>query len=54
MTINEKLNNIQEGVLLANHTTFRIGGPAGVFIEPKDAGEVKWLLASAKEYRIRV
>lgn len=33
MTINEKLNNIQEGVLLANHTTFRIGGPAKYFFE---------------------
>ena len=37
---------------LSRHTTFKIGGPAEFFIEPRDAADLKLLLDSAKRYRI--
>jgi len=49
MTINEKLNNIQEGVLLANHTTFRIGGPAEYFLEAETREDLIKVLGWARE-----
>lgn len=39
---------------LMNHTTFRVGGPAKFFIEPKDAHDLKLLLRLAKRYKIRL
>ncbi len=39
---------------LNRHTTFKIGGPAGFFIEPIDAADLKLLLASAKKYKIPI
>lgn len=38
--------------LLAHHTTFKIGGPAKFFIEPKDSDDLKFLLNLAKRYNM--
>jgi UDP-N-acetylmuramate dehydrogenase len=40
--------------LLKHHTTFKIGGPAEFFIEPKDISDLKLLLDLAKSYRISI
>lgn len=40
--------------LMKNHTTFKIGGPAAYFAEPKDTGELKLLLNHTKRYNIPV
>jgi len=37
---------------MKGHTTFKIGGPAKYFIEPKDTHELKLLLSSIKRYNI--
>lgn len=37
---------------LKNYTTFKIGGPAKFFIEPKDTHDLKLLLNSAKRYNL--
>jgi len=37
---------------LSRHTTFKIGGPAEFFIEPKDIADLKLLLDLAKRYKI--
>lgn len=39
---------------LKRHTTFRIGGPAKFFSEPRDAGDLKQLLGLAKKNKLRV
>jgi UDP-N-acetylmuramate dehydrogenase len=39
---------------LRNKTTFKIGGPAKFFIEPKDAADLKSLIISAKKYNIPI
>lgn len=39
---------------LSRHTTFKIGGPAELFIEPKDLADLKLLLAAAKRYKIQL
>ncbi|QJW44650.1 UDP-N-acetylmuramate dehydrogenase [bacterium BFN5] len=39
---------------LANHTTFRIGGPADYFVLPSAIAEITELLKLAKEYKIAV
>lgn len=39
---------------LANHTTFRIGGPADYFVLPSSIAEITELLKLAKEYKIAV
>jgi len=36
---------------LKNHTTFKIGGPAKFFVEPKDPDDLKSLLILAKKYK---
>ena len=38
--------------LLKNHTSFRIGGPATLFIEPQDIADLKLLLDLLKRYKI--
>ena len=38
--------------LLSRHTTFKIGGPAEFFIEPRDIADLKLLLVLAKRYKI--
>jgi len=37
---------------LNNHTTFRIGGPARFFIEPKDTNDLKLLLNLVKRHKM--
>ncbi len=37
---------------LKRHTTFKIGGPAEFFVEPRDADDLKMLLIGAKRYNI--
>lgn len=44
--------NIQENVPLANHTTFRIGGPAKYFTEIAGAEELKEALQYARENQL--
>lgn len=39
---------------LANHTTFRIGGPADYFVLPSSIAEITELLKLAQEYKISV
>ncbi len=39
---------------LKRHTTFKIGGPAEFFIEPKDADDLKTLLSLAKKHKFPV
>lgn len=39
---------------LRKHTTFKIGGRAKFFIEPKDISDLKLLLTSAKKYKIPI
>jgi len=55
MAISEKLN-IQENVILANYTTFRIGGPARYFVEVNSVQEIKdailWLKQNSVPYFI--
>ena len=45
--------NLLFGELLKNHTTFRIGGPADLYIRP-DRSQLKQALALAKEYKVPV
>ena len=44
--------NIRPRERLAAHTSFRIGGPAAFWAEPKDAKELKKILFFAREKRI--
>ena len=37
---------------LKNHTTFKIGGPAKYFIEPKDADDLKTSVNLVKRYKL--
>ena len=37
---------------LKNYTTFKIGGPAKYFIEPKDSDDLKILINLAKSHKI--
>lgn len=39
---------------LKRHVTFKIGGPARFFIEPKDIADLKLLLALKKRYKIPI
>lgn len=36
----------------SEHTTFKIGGPAKFFIEPKDSAELRLILAYARKYKV--
>ena len=49
MPLKLKLPNLQENILFANHTTFRIGGPARYFLISKDENELLAALRAAKE-----
>jgi len=44
---------LREQEPLSHHTTFRIGGPADLFLEPKDEETLRFLLRRAKEEGIR-
>ncbi|MFA5411008.1 MAG: UDP-N-acetylmuramate dehydrogenase [Candidatus Omnitrophota bacterium] len=37
---------------LKKHTTFKVGGPARLFIEPRDCADLKLLLSMLKRYKI--
>ena len=39
---------------LKNHCTFRIGGPAALFIEAKDAGGIQKILEAANRFQVRI
>lgn len=39
---------------LKKHTTFKIGGPAEFFIQPKDIRDLKLILLMAKKYKIQI
>lgn len=51
MDIKEKLS-LKENILLSEHTTFRIGGPARYFFEAGNKEELKKALKIAKELNI--
>lgn len=44
---------LREQEPLCHHTTFRIGGPADLFLEPKDEETLRFLLRQAKKEGIR-
>lgn len=46
--------NVKLNEPLKNRTTFKIGGPARFFIEPKDTADLKLLLACGKRYNISI
>jgi len=52
VNLKSKLPNLQEGVSLANHTTFRLGGPARYFLAAKNREELISALNWAKENRL--
>lgn len=39
---------------MSKHTTFRIGGPADIFVKPKNINELKEILKLAKEENVPV
>lgn len=43
---------LKQQELMKEHTTFRVGGPADVFLQPKDAAEVRDALAILKKYQV--
>ncbi len=43
---------VKEQEPLRRHTTFRIGGPAKIFVEPRDEADLKMLLRLAKRGKI--
>jgi len=47
--VKKLLENVEENISLAKHTTFRIGGPARYFYAAKTADEVKRAVQVAKE-----
>jgi UDP-N-acetylmuramate dehydrogenase len=49
MNLKFKPVNLQENILLANHTTFRIGGPARYFLTVKNEEEILAAIKFAKE-----
>ena len=47
------LKNLQENIILANHTTFRLGGPARYFFEAATKEDLKEVIRWAKENNLR-
>lgn len=45
-------SNVIKNELLKNHTYFKIGGPADLFLEPNDEEELKTILNIIKRYNI--
>lgn len=43
---------LKQQEMMKEHTTFRVGGPADVFLQPKDAAEVKDALAILRKYHV--
>lgn len=60
LKMNELYNNlitktrgvILKGEPLKNHTYFKIGGPAAIFVEPEDTEDLKTVLGIIKDYQI--
>ncbi len=52
MNLRSELARLQRNILLANHTTFRIGGPAKYFFEAKTKNEIIEAVHWAKENRL--
>jgi UDP-N-acetylmuramate dehydrogenase len=46
--------NIMENELMANHTSYGIGGPALAFIEPKSIKELQMIKSFAEKYQVPV
>jgi UDP-N-acetylmuramate dehydrogenase len=46
--------NVRRKEPLSRHTSFKIGGPAEFFIEPRDIADLKLLLDLVKRYKISV
>jgi len=44
--------DIKKNILLKDHTTFKIGGPAKYFVEVASIGDLKKAIAFAKEKKI--
>lgn len=54
LSIFEKLNlPYRENEIMANHTTFKIGGPCDYFVEPYSCDEVKELITLLKENNLK-
>lgn len=47
-------DGLKQQEMMKEHTTFRVGGPADVFLQPKDAAEVKDALAILQKYQVPV
>lgn len=45
-------NNIYLNEPMSKHTSFKIGGPADIFVKPKNIGELKNVIMIAKENNI--
>lgn len=45
-------SNVIKNEMLKNHTYFKIGGPADLFLEPNDEEELKTILLTIKKYNI--
>jgi len=45
-------SNVTKDELLKNHTYFKIGGPADLFLEPDDEEELKAILNTIKKYNV--
>ncbi len=50
--LNERNINFRENEIMANHTTFKIGGSADFFVEPKNIDEIKLVLNLCKKHEI--
>ena len=47
------VGNVKENELLANHTTIKIGGPADIFIEPKDRDSLTRAMGIIKKHNAK-
>jgi|AntRauTorckE6833_2_1112554.scaffolds.fasta_scaffold36341_2 UDP-N-acetylmuramate dehydrogenase len=48
-----KAKNIKENELLKNHTSFKIGGPCLLLIEPTSKNELVYILQLLKKYKLK-
>lgn len=46
--------NVQEQVLMSQHTTFKIGGPCDYLVTPQSVEELQSIVAFAKEHGVRL
>ena len=50
----ERINGVKFNEPLAEHTTFKIGGPAEFWVEPQDTAELNSLIKAAKNKNIPI